>query len=221
MQKNSLTSYWKPALVALLVTVACLIGFQWFDLPVARWMHTHAPKGSWPYQVAVNISGFGRGHFYIVPSLICAWVWWRRRNLARVRASLMVTATWAASGLSGLWFKHIFGRCRPSQYFTANEYGFRWFEADRPHTSFPSGHTTDVFAAAALLWVMFPRWRPVWAAWALLMALARVVSQNHYPTDTIAAAALGVAVAWSVRAGFVRQGWYDITPSGVKDPRSS
>jgi len=204
----SLKACRKLVLMTLLAVAFCMFAMQVADLPVARWLQAHAPKGSWPYRIAVNIGGFGRGHFYIVPALICAWVWWRRRNLARVRASLLVTVTWAASGVAGLMLKHVFGRCRPSEFFLHGDYGFRWFEADRPHTSFPSGHCTDVFAQAALMWVMFPGWRPVWAAWALLMALSRVASQNHYLSDTIAGAILGVAVAWCVRQGFVRKGWY-------------
>ncbi len=213
--------YLRFVLVVLLVAVVCVDAIQSFDLPVALWLQAHAPKGSWPYLIAGGISFFGKGHFYIVPSLICACVWWRRHNAARVRASLLVTATWVASGLSGLLLKSLFGRCRPSQFFKLDEYGFRWFQTDRRYTSFPSGHSTDVFAAAALLWVMFPRWRPVWAAWALLMAASRVVSQNHYLSDTIAGAALGATVAWCVRTAFVRKGWYGITPSAATDPRSS
>lgn len=196
------------------VAAVCLIGMRWVDLPLALWMHAQTPKGSWPYLIAVNISGFGRGHFYIVPSLICAYVWWRRRNLVRMRASLLITGTWAVSGLSGLFFKHLFGRSRPSQYFAVQEYGFNWLQSDRPHTSFPSGHTTDVFAIATLLWLMFPKWRPVWMVWALLMALSRLVSQNHYLTDTIAAAALGITVAVCMRRGFIRIGWY--TANGMR-----
>jgi membrane-associated phospholipid phosphatase len=207
----------------LLTAAGCVAGIQLLDLPVAVWLHAQAPRGSGLYHAAVQISGFGRGHFYIVPALLCACVWWRRRNPARLRAALLVAAAWAASGLSCLALKGLFGRCRPSQYFTANEYGFRWFQTDRHYTSFPSGHSADVFAVAALLWLMFPRWRPVWAAWSVLMAASRVVSQNHYLSDTVAGAVLGVFVAWGVRTVFVRRGWYaaGITPSGATSPRSS
>jgi membrane-associated phospholipid phosphatase len=198
----------RTILAVLLAVALCLFVIARLDLPLACWVHAHAPRGSAAYRLAVIISGFGRGHFYIIPSLVCAAVWWRRRDLARVRASLLVTATWAASGVAGLAFKHLLGRSRPSEYFPHGEYGFFWFEPGRPHASLPSGHTTDVFAAAALLWGMFPAWRPAWAAWALLMAASRVVSRNHYLADTIAGACLGVAVAGCVRAAFVRRGWY-------------
>jgi membrane-associated phospholipid phosphatase len=185
------------------VAALCLAGIGYVDLPVARWMHEHAPVGGWPHNLALLIGELGRGQYIAVPALFCALLWWRRRQPAPARAALLVPAVWLLSVVAGVWLKCLFGRCRPGLLFAYGAYGFRWFETERMMHSFPSGHTTGVFAVAALLWGLLPRWRPLWAAAAVLMAAARVVSQHHYPSDTLAGAALGIGVTqgviWALR----------------------
>lgn len=186
--------------LAAVLTGLCLAGIGYVDLPVARWMHAHAPAGGRPHSLALLIGELGRGQYVAVPALFCALLWWRRRQPARARAALLAPAVWLLSVVVGVWLKCLFGRCRPGLLFTEGASGFRWFETERMMHSFPSGHATGIFAVAALLWSLLPRWRPLWAAGAVIMAAARVVSQHHYPTDTLAGALLGIAVTRGVLA---------------------
>ncbi|MBG6082363.1 undecaprenyl-diphosphatase [Rubrivivax gelatinosus] len=57
--------------------------------------------------------------------------------------------------------------------------------------SFPSGHTLHAVAFGLLLAAFYPAWAPLLAAFALLVALARIVLGLHYPSDVAAGAALG------------------------------
>ncbi len=59
--------------------------------------------------------------------------------------------------------------------------------------SFPSGHTTTIFVAAALLWLHFPSpWiRTAALGTALLVGLSRAVAGVHWPVDIAAGAAGG------------------------------
>ncbi|MGL4941652.1 MAG: phosphatase PAP2 family protein [Thermoguttaceae bacterium] len=65
------------------------------------------------------------------------------------------------------------------------------------YSSFPSGHTTIAAALTAMLWSMFPQIaaRAYFVALLLLLALQRIVSQAHYPSDVLFGAAIGIAVA--------------------------
>lgn len=61
--------------------------------------------------------------------------------------------------------------------------------------SFPSGHTLQavLFTTVATAW--FPALAPVLLAFALLVALSRVVLGLHYPTDVIVGAVIGYGLA--------------------------
>ncbi|MGD0388946.1 MAG: phosphatase PAP2 family protein [Tepidisphaeraceae bacterium] len=61
--------------------------------------------------------------------------------------------------------------------------------------SFPSGDATLAFAMAASLSMVLPRFRPLWWTLAVTVALERIAANAHYPSDVVAGAALGAAVA--------------------------
>ena len=74
-------------------------------------------------------------------------------------------------------------------------------------SSFPSGHTSNAFAAAAAYWSIQQRrgvaGRHVPAIVALFAlatatAVLRVEAHKHFPTDVLAGAALGTAVGWTL-----------------------
>nr|WP_228517557.1 phosphatase PAP2 family protein [Aliidiomarina indica] len=68
--------------------------------------------------------------------------------------------------------------------------------------SFPSGHATAAFLFAALVIASFPVWAPLFYGWATLVAISRVALGVHYPSDVIAGAILGTAIAALVVALF-------------------
>lgn len=61
--------------------------------------------------------------------------------------------------------------------------------------SFPSGHSTAAFLFAALVIASFPVWAPLFYGWAACVAISRVALGVHYPSDVIAGAILGTAIA--------------------------
>lgn len=64
--------------------------------------------------------------------------------------------------------------------------------------SLPSGHTTEAFASATALVILFPRWIvaiPVFA-WASLVALSRIYLGVHYPFDIFVGMFIGSTVAF-------------------------
>jgi membrane-associated phospholipid phosphatase len=64
--------------------------------------------------------------------------------------------------------------------------------------SLPSGHTTEAFASATALVLLFPRWTlalPVFT-WASLVALSRIYLGVHYPFDIFVGMFIGSSVAF-------------------------
>lgn len=71
---------------------------------------------------------------------------------------------------------------------------------DRRNSSFPSGHATAAFAAAAVCAHSYPRLTVPAYLFAGSIAYARLYLRRHYPTDVIAGALIGMATARFVTA---------------------
>ncbi|MFE2610794.1 phosphatase PAP2 family protein [Streptomyces mirabilis] len=116
---------------------------------------------------------------------------WRGRSAAGTGLATLVVAQLLSNGLC----KQLADRPRPpKEWFPHDE------ADDRPDSSsFPSGHTA---AAVAFTAAVVPAWPAVGAACALtagLVALERVQSGAHYPSDVAVGAAIGLASAWLTR----------------------
>ena len=116
---------------------------------------------------------------------------WRGRRAAAAGLGALVVAQLVSNGLC----KQLAGRPRPpAEWIPHDEV------ADRPDSSsFPSGHTA---AAVAFTAAVVPTWPAAGALCALpatMVAVERVQSGAHYPSDVAAGAAIGLAAAWLVR----------------------
>ncbi|MFJ9713012.1 bifunctional phosphatase PAP2/diacylglycerol kinase family protein [Streptomyces sp. NPDC101234] len=67
-------------------------------------------------------------------------------------------------------------------------------------TSFPSGHAASAAAFAAGVALESPAWGAVVAPLAFSVAMSRVYTGVHFPSDVLAGAALGIGAAFAVRA---------------------
>lgn len=110
----------------------------------------------------------------------------------------------AVAGLAGMGVaellanavcKQLYERCRPPADLIPHE-----DVHDRPDSSsFPSGHTAAGVGFSAAVAGVWPVMGALGAVPAALVAVERVHSGAHYPTDVAAGAAVGLASAWLVR----------------------
>ncbi|MFA6084845.1 phosphatase PAP2 family protein [Mucilaginibacter sp.] len=107
------------------------------------------------------------------------------------------------SGLAVTLLKNGIQRVRPFQLYPAIHSlgpGGGW--------SYPSGHTSDAFFLAAIIWLVYPNRRLLIVAvylWATLVGISRVYLGVHYPSDVLAAVAVGSV---SSLAAFVVLDWF-------------
>ena len=121
---------------------------------------------------------------------ISGFAWRRPWLVARVAVTILIAEM--VSGLLKPWV----GRDRPPLADPEPETLVRL-----PSTySFPSGHSTVAFACATVLALAVPRLAVPLYLLATVIAFSRVYVGVHYPLDVVAGAALGVGIAFAVRA---------------------
>lgn len=126
----------------------------------------------------------------------------------------------AGIGLVVLALKYGLGRARP--YMAAQIEGpsptlsFRWFSTRAGFSSFPSGHSTVVFATACAFSALYPRARVLLLAGALLVGSSRVMLGAHYPSDVVAGGGLAMlSTALLVRVFAARRLVFCVGPDGA------
>ncbi|WP_423589285.1 phosphatase PAP2 family protein [Streptomyces sp. G5(2025)] len=116
---------------------------------------------------------------------------WRGRTAAAAGLAAMTVAQLASNGVC----KQLADRPRPpKEWFPHDE------ADDRPDSSsFPSGHTAAAVAFTAAVLPTWPAAGVTCAVPAAMVAVERVQSGAHYPSDVVAGAAVGLACAWLTR----------------------
>ncbi len=160
---------------------------------IARWdravveavQHLHWGPANWCFE---HLSDWWVKSLVIVGIGLVADLLGRRR--LPLGAGLGAVSYLAAEGVSGL-LKGVFDRPRPSVVDPA----VHPLVAVPHNGSMPSTHAATAFAAALAVGLVHPRLRWPLLALAALIAFSRVWLGVHYPTDVIAGAALGAAIA--------------------------
>ncbi|MFF4393895.1 phosphatase PAP2 family protein [Streptomyces sp. NPDC001552] len=116
---------------------------------------------------------------------------WRGRKAAAAGIAGMAVSELLANGVA----KKLVQRHRPPKEWIPHD-----DVEDRPDSSsFPSGHTAAAVAFTAAVVPSWPRAGAACAVPTVLVAVERVHSGAHYPSDVAAGAAIGIAAATLVR----------------------
>lgn len=162
-----------------------------WDAASVQWLAHHRVIGIDWVMLAFTTIGYVAGVW-----LLAALVLGVRGVISRQSAFQLVLAVTAAWIVAELLFKPVFARERP---FLASEtiVAIGLLPAS---LSFPSGHAATSFAGAAILSRAWPRGRIV--AWGVagLIALSRVYTGVHYPSDVLVGAFVGLTCAAAVGA---------------------
>ncbi len=126
-------------------------------------------------------------------------------------------------GVFVLVLKYVLGRARP--YMALHLPGphpvltFDWLRLHAGFASFPSGHSTVVFATACAFAALYPRARLALFAVAGLVAFSRVVLGSHYPSDVLAGGALAILFSGlTVKAFAARRLVFSVAADGAVRP---
>ncbi len=147
---------------------------------------------------------------------IMAGYLWQKPRVVKTFVGALVAL--AAGGTAVQMIKYLVGRARPGMNLGAFAFIGPHFSPGG-YDSFPSGHTTAMFALLAFLCRYYPgRAAPAYIFGFLLSFLARVITGQHFLTDVIGGAILGSAVGLVV-AG--RLGRFVEAPLAAPEPAAA
>ncbi len=201
-------------LYGLLTAVGVLLAYAYVDRPVALYFHRENGGESAVFKF---ITSFGVSTYYLIGTAVAAAALWLAARMThaaarsqRLRAyaavPLFLFLSIAVSGLVTDLLKVVFGRARPKLLFAHQTFGFDWWGTQADFWSFPSGHTTTVVAIAAALYFLWPRFLPLYVAFAVLVSVSRAIVGAHYASDVIVATFIATAVTAYLRRVFERSG---------------
>ncbi len=191
-------TFHKTIIYAVLAAAALIVlSYFFFDRPAAWFAQSfkQTPLHTWAKDLsqlanhtlifALAAAGFCLSGWNLAGERPQPWAW----KLLYVCLSVLVAIAMVES------IKYVFGRCRPELLFSQGEYGFTWFSGKYVRNSFPSGHTTRIFALCTALGLVYKRLAVPLLTLAFLVGVSRVFALKHYPSDVLAGMTLGILMA--------------------------
>lgn len=186
-----------------------LFSYLFLDRVIAQYFLIHADTYE---SIGDFISNFGESHWYIGAAVIgfVIFKFFKKNELFKQKFLFLLYVN-LFSGFISLVSKFLFGRIRPWGLRNGgDEFGFLLFQnfdmgwiekfkyhmitvSDAPttYTSFPSGHSTTVFAIFAYLSILFPKYIYLWLSIAIIFASARLLDSDHFLSDIVGGILVG------------------------------
>lgn len=117
---------------------------------------------------------------FIIPSIIL----WKQKNQKVLRQLWLSIIT---TGIIAVLIKFIVQRPRPFEP--------EYFFGSIPDYSFPSLQTAVAFATLPFLWKQKEQWKWMLISYIFIIAWSRITLQQHYTSDVIAGAIIGMGIA--------------------------
>ena len=188
---------------AIMTILAVAVSVDYVDRPIAMLSYHVIGHLMIVQEFAGTPSFFGPLEIFILFILLFRRI--ALYKLAYADAVLVLCeASLLATKLSVSHMKYVFGRTWPlhghPSFLIDGVYGFNFFASGRQFEAFPSGHTASICALAGVLWVTYPRFRPLYVVGAAGMAITLVAGDFHFLSDVLAGGFLGISVALIILA---------------------
>ena len=138
----------------------------------------------------------GDGVFIVLISIVFLFI--------NVRIALLQLISYASSGIISLLLKYsFFAESHRPYYFLKDDPTFHKIANFTYHisNSFPSGHTTSIFALMTIFALVYQQSKLVSVAfflYAILVAFSRIYLSQHFLIDVVAGSFIGLACAFGV-----------------------
>ena len=202
----------------------CLLALSLlFDVPIAsafnRWYNGPKPIPGELHQLIISLAQYAQPIGFITAAVLM-WIFdARRRGRLVVLAAVLLV-----SGIGSTVIKSMTGRERPcDSQCEVIFHGPVHHWSDSKVASFPSGHTATAFAMSYVLASFYPPARRLIWLLAFGVALNRLVTVRHFPSDVVAGAWFGYFTAvWTMQSAWVWRlatKWNNVLTKGFSLPR--
>lgn len=189
-------------IVAIMVcSVIVCLGYFFFDVRIAQFMHQHAfnQYSGFRWMTMIPI------YFWYGAPLLMIYVVIKRAYVqtAPIENALFVASIslFVTKGFVDV-LKFCFGRYWPDTWINHNPsllqndaYGFHPFHIGPAFHSFPSGHTAATVSVLTVFWLMYPSWRRFLILFYPIVPIGLLCMNYHFFTDIMAGAFLGAIVS--------------------------
>jgi membrane-associated phospholipid phosphatase len=199
------------AIAAIIVVLLAVVPTMFFiDAGATEWA-AHRP--AWFTALFEQITDYGQSGWFLVPfgCIVLVLAALASPALPRLSGGVLVILAarfgflFLAIGAPGLFssiVKRLIGRARPFVGGHDDPFAYMFFVWRPEYAAMPSGHATNVAAAAVAIGAIWPRLRPVMWLYALIIMFSRIVVFAHHASDVIAGALVGAVGAALVRRFF-------------------
>jgi len=184
------------SLAVLVLTAGSVV---WLDGPAAQFFQSRF--GGAVHVAAARWTDLGKAEpYFLLAAFVAFGSWGAERFWTAHQAKLQNARNWGVQALAVFLFsgilvqasKHLIGRKRPYAVADLSPHEFHPLTANYEFHSMPSGHSQVVFSAATFLTILWPKALVLWYGLAFLLAASRVITLNHWISDTIAGAFFGI-----------------------------
>ena len=117
-----------------------------------------------------------------------------KKNFDLQNSALFCLSVFSAVITTGI-LKVVIGRMRPVFFDSLDKTGFAPFTNEWVFGSMPSGHASASFAGLVMIGMLYPKIK--WLTWtiAIVIGVSRICVGDHWPTDIILGAFIGMVMA--------------------------
>jgi membrane-associated phospholipid phosphatase len=182
--------------------IAVMASYLWLDRPIAQIAHDELQR--FHLFEKLTLIPEALTPLAVVAGLVLGLRGLTRRPLSRFQTVLLLSgASLAVAVIVKDQLKFAFGRPWPETWLRNNPsfirdgaYGFHPFHGGGGYASFPSGHAAMICTVMTVLWICYPRWRPVYGLCMAAVAVGLVGANFHFLSDVIAGSFLGISAGW-------------------------
>ena len=189
--------------IALTICVLCItVSYYWIDRPVAYFVHNELRGYRDIFDVATRLPKL-IGPFVTACTLVLGVRAVTRRRLTEIQTAIVLSAlSLAVSDAPENWLKFAFGRTWPETWVqdSPSLIHFNPFHGGPGFAAFPSGHMVAICAIMSVFWVMWARFRPIYAICIATVFIGELGANYHFVSDLVAGGFLGFSVAWLIIA---------------------